>query len=211
MLFLKFLRICCQVPDFLQRLIALIFIILFSPIFFLLALIIFLDDGIPIVFKQKRVGKNGDFFNCLKFRTMLKNSESILQNDKKLMKIYIENDYKIPEELETRYTKHGLFFRKYSLDEIPQFINVLNGDMNLVGPRPIVPNELEHYTGEKRKFFLSVKPGITGLWQVSGRSNIDYPDRVDFELEYVNKRSFFFDIKILFKTVFAVLARRGAH
>jgi len=198
-------------PSLLQRFIALILIIVFSPIFLLLSTIILFNDGFPFVFHQKRIGKNGDKFSCFKFRTMLKNSEKILKNDKDLMKIYIENDYKIPEKLETRYTKHGLFFRKYSLDEIPQFFNVLIGDMNLVGPRPIVPKELEHYVGEKRTQFLSVKPGITGLWQVSGRSNIDYPERVDFELQYIQKRSLWFDLKILFQTIFVVLVKRGAH
>jgi len=198
-------------PSLLQRFIALILIIVFSPIFLLLCTIILFDDGFPFIFHQKRIGKNGDKFSCFKFRTMLKNSEKILKNDKDLMKIYIENDYKIPEKLETRYTEHGLFFRKYSLDEIPQFFNVLIGDMNLVGPRPIVPKELEHYVGEKRTQFLSVKPGITGLWQVSGRSNIDYPERVDFELKYIQKRSLWFDLKILFQTIFVVLVKRGAH
>ena len=209
-------------PSLLQRFIALILIIVFSPIFLLLSTIILFNDGFPFVFHQKRIGKNGDKFSCFKFRTMLKNSEKILKGNikvalkyipthKDLMKIYIENDYKIPEKLETRYTKHGLFFRKYSLDEIPQFFNVLIGDMNLVGPRPIVPKELEHYVGEKRTQFLSVKPGITGLWQVSGRSNIDYPERVDFELQYIQKRSLWFDLKILFQTIFVVLVKRGAH
>ena len=198
-------------PSLLQRIIALISMLIFAPIFLLSILIIIFSDGFPFMFSQKRIGKNGKKFSCFKFRTMLKNSEEILKNDKELMKIYIDNDYKIPETLETRYTSYGLFFRKYSIDEIPQFINVLIGDMNLVGPRPIVPDEIEHYVGEKRKDFLSVKPGITGLWQVSGRSNIDYPERVDFELKYVKKRSLFFDIKILFQTVFVVLGRKGAH
>ena len=198
-------------PSFLQRVIALIAMLLFAPIFLLSILIIIFSDGFPFMFSQKRIGKNGKKFSCFKFRTMLKNSEEILKNDKELMNIYIDNDYKVPEELETRYTSYGLFFRKYSIDEIPQFLNVLIGDMNLVGPRPIVPDEIEHYVGKKREDFLSVKPGITGLWQVSGRSNIDYPERVDFELKYVEKRSLFFDIKILFQTVFVVLGKKGAH
>ena len=123
----------------------------------------------------------------------------------------INNGYKIPEKLETRYTKYGSFLRKSSLDELPQLFNVLLGQMNLVGPRPIVPNELEHYQGEKREAFLSMKPGMTGLWQVSGRSDLDYPERVDFELSYKSKRSFFLDLKILFKTFLVVIKRKGAH
>ena len=198
-------------PNFIQQILALILIIIFSPILFVVSIVIFFDNGFPIIFSQKRVGKNGNEFYCFKYRSMLKNSEEILKNDKSLMDIYIQNDYKIPENLETRYTRYGLFLRKSSLDELPQLFNVLFGQMNLVGPRPVVLNELEHYKGYKKKLFLSIKPGMTGLWQVSGRSNIDYPERVDFELSYVKKRSFLNDIKILFQTVIVVLVRKGAH
>ena len=198
-------------PSFLQRIASLFLIIILSPIFILLHIIIFLDDGYPIIFAQNRIGKNGKIFKCYKLRSMLNNAEDILRNDESMMKIYIENGYKIPEKLETRYTKYGSFLRKSSLDELPQLFNVLFGQMNLVGPRPIVPKELEHYQGEKRKAFLSMKPGMTGLWQVSGRSDLDYPERVDFEISYKSKRSFFLDLQILFKTFLVVLQRKGAH
>lgn len=198
-------------PSFFQKIISLFLIIILSPIFIILYLIISIDDGFPTIFAQKRIGKNGKIFKCYKFRSMLNNAEEILQNDKSMMKIYIENGYKIPEEFEKRYTKYGSFLRKTSLDELPQLFNVLLGQMNLVGPRPIVPNELEHYQGEKRKDFLSMKPGMTGIWQVSGRSDLDYPDRVDFELTYKSKRSFLFDFKILLKTFLVVINRKGAH
>tara|TARA_B100001287_G_scaffold276759_1_gene289237 strand:+ start:844 stop:1443 length:600 start_codon:yes stop_codon:yes gene_type:complete len=198
-------------PSFLQRIISLFLIIILSPIFILLHIIIFLDDGLPTIFAQNRIGKNGKIFKCYKLRSMLNNAEDILRNDESMMKIYIENGYKIPEKLETRYTKYGSFLRKSSLDELPQLFNVLFGQMNLVGPRPIVPKELEHYQGEKRKAFLSMKPGMTGLWQVSGRSDLDYPERVDFEISYKSKRSFFLDLQILFKTFLVVLQRKGAH
>ena len=198
-------------PSFLQRIISLILIIILSPIFILLHVIIFLDDGFPTIFAQNRIGKNGKIFKCYKLRSMLNNAEDILRNDESMMKIYIENGYKIPEKLETRYTKYGSFLRKSSLDELPQLFNVLFGQMNLVGPRPIVPKELEHYQGEKRKAFLSMKPGMTGLWQVSGRSDLDYPERVDFEISYKSRRSFFLDLQILFKTFLVVLQRKGAH
>ncbi len=198
-------------PSFLQRTASLFLIIILSPIFILLHIIIFLDDGYPIIFAQNRIGKNGKIFKCYKLRSMLNNAEDILRNDESMMKIYIENGYKIPEKLETRYTKYGSFLRKSSLDELPQLFNVLFGQMNLVGPRPIVPKELEHYQGEKRKAFLSMKPGMTGLWQVSGRSDLDYPERVDFEISYKSKRSFFLDLQILFKTFLVVLQRKGAH
>ena len=198
-------------PSFLQRIISLFLIIILSPIFILLHIIIFLDDGLPTIFSQNRIGKNGKIFKCYKLRSMLNNAEDILRNDESMMKIYIENGYKIPEKLETRYTKYGSFLRKSSLDELPQLFNVLFGQMNLVGPRPIVPKELEHYQGEKRKAFLSMKPGMTGLWQVSGRSDLDYPERVDFEISYKSRRSFFLDLQILFKTFLVVLQRKGAH
>jgi len=198
-------------PSFIQRLLSFFLIIIFSPILAILHLLIFLDDGSPTIFAQNRIGKNGKIFKCYKLRSMLNNAEEILQNDKSLMKIYIENGYKIPESLERRYTKYGKFLRKSSLDELPQLFNVLFGQMNLVGPRPIVPKELEHYKGEKRKVFLSMKPGMTGLWQVSGRSNLDYPERTDFEISYKAKRSFALDVKILFKTFLVVIKRKGAH
>jgi len=198
-------------PSFLQRIISLFLIIILSPIFILLHIIIFLDDGLPTIFSQNRIGKNGKIFKCYKLRSMLNNAEDILRNDESMMKIYIENGYKIPEKLETRYTKYGSFLRKSSLDELPQLFNVLFGQMNLVGPRPIVPKELEHYQGEKRKAFLSMKPGMTGLWQGSGRSDLDYPERVDFEISYKSRRSFFLDLQILFKTFLVVLQRKGAH
>ena len=198
-------------PSFFQKIISLFLIIILSPVFIILYLIISIDVGFPTIFAQKRIGKNGKIFKCYKFRSMLNNAEEILQNDESMMKIYIENGYKIPEEFEKRYTKYGSFLRKTSLDELPQLFNVLLGQMNLVGPRPIVPNELEHYQGEKRKDFLSMRPGMTGIWQVSGRSDLDYPERVDFELTYKSKRSFLFDFKILLKTFLVVINRKGAH
>ncbi len=198
-------------PSFFQKIISLFLIIILFPVFVILHLIISIDDGFPTIFSQKRIGKNGKIFKCYKFRSMLNNAEEILKNDKSMMKIYIENGYKIPEEFEKRYTRYGSFLRKTSLDELPQLFNVLFGQMNLVGPRPIVPNELEHYQGEKRKDFLSMKPGMTGIWQVSGRSDLDYPDRFVIELTYTAKKSFFFDLKILLKTFLVVINRKGAH
>lgn len=194
-----------------QKIISLILLIILSPLFVLVSIIILFTDGFPIIFSQERLGMNGLKFKCLKFRSMKKNAEEILIKDKKLMEIYLSNDYKIPQEYETRYTKIGLLLRKTSLDELPQLFNVLMGTMNLVGPRPIVPNEVKFYEGVKKDLFLSIRPGVTGSWQVSGRSEIDYPERVDFELEYIKNRSTILDIKILFKTLFVVLARKGAH
>ncbi len=194
-----------------QKIISIILLIIFAPILMTLSILIFFSDGLPILFIQNRLGRSGKIFKCMKFRSMKKNAENILKNDPELMKIYVENGYKIPEELETRYLGIGLFLRKSSLDELPQLINVLKGDMNLVGPRPIVPDEISHYKGTKKDQFLSMRPGMTGLWQISGRSNIDYPERVDFEISYLKKRSFLFDIYVLFKTLLVVFKKEGAH
>ena len=195
----------------LQKTISIILVLFLMPIFVCISILILFFDGFPIFFSQNRIGINGVEFKCLKFRSMKKNAEEILKNDKNLMKIYLDNGYKIPEEYETRYTKIGLFLRKTSLDELPQLFNVIIGQMNLVGPRPIVPKELEFYKEEKKDLFLSIKPGITGSWQVSGRSEIDYPERVDFELEYIRNRSFVLDVHIFLKTLIVVLKRNGAH
>ena len=139
-----------------QKIISIILLIIFAPILMTLSILIFFSDGLPILFIQNRLGRSGKIFKCMKFRSMKKNAENILKNDPELMKIYVENGYKIPEELETRYLGIGLFLRKSSLDELPQLINVLKGDMNLVGPRPIVPDEISHYKGTKKDQFLSI-------------------------------------------------------
>jgi exopolysaccharide production protein ExoY len=164
----------------------------------------------PILFKQERIGKNGEIFKIYKFRSMVVNAEEKLKNDKVLFSKYVERGYKLEPHEDPRITKFGSFLRKTSLDEIPQLINVLIGNMSLVGPRPVVNEELTEYK-EKKNEFLSVKPGITGYWQVSGRSNIGYPERVDLELYYVYNKSFWFDVIIILKTVLIVLSRRGAY
>lgn len=164
----------------------------------------------PMLFKQKRIGQNGETFEIYKFRSMIENAEEVLKKDKKLYEKYIENSYKLEPEEDPRITSFGRYIRKTSLDELPQFINVLKGEMSLVGPRPIIQKELSEYRA-KKKLFLSVKPGLTGYWQICGRSNVNYPKRVDIELFYVNNQSLWFDIKILFKTVLQVLQRKGAY
>ena len=123
---------------------------------------------------------------------------------------YIKNDYKLHPSEDPRLIRFGALLRKTSLDELPQFFCVLKGDMSLVGPRPIVPQEIERYEGHERDF-LSVKPGITGLWQVSGRSEIEYPQRKYLDLLYVKNKSLFLDFKILLKTIVTVVRKSGAH
>ncbi|AFV05149.1 sugar transferase [Dehalobacter sp. CF] len=185
-------------------------LIITSPFTILISLVILITDGRPVTFKQKRIGRDGECFDIIKFRSMCKNAEEVLQRDPKILKKYVENDYKLPEGEDPRVTKFGSFLRKSSLDELPQFMNVLKGDMSVVGPRPIVPVELEEYA-DKKSLFLSMKPGVTGVWQVSGRSNIAYPERAYLELSYLDKKSFLFDVIVIFKTIFKVLKRSGAY
>lgn len=186
-------------------------IILFLPIFLIISSFYFYGEAKgPIFFKQKRVGENGDFFYIYKFRSMVLNAEEKLKSNHMLFDKYIKNNYKLEPNEDPRITKIGKFLRKTSLDELPQFFNVLLGDMSLVGPRPVITEELKEY-GAKTEHFLSVKPGLTGYWQVSGRSDVGYPERVDIELYYVYNQSLRLDIYILFKTVIDVLLRRGAY
>mgnify|MGYP003775578825 CR=1 FL=1 len=190
---------------------SLFLIILTLPIYIVIGLFYMNGENKgPIFFKQVRIGKNGNKFRIYKFRSMVVNAEEKLKSDEILYQKYLDNSYKLEPEEDPRITRVGRFLRASSIDEIPQLINVLKGEMSLVGPRPIVEEELVEY-GERTSEFLSVKPGITGYWQVSGRSDIDYPERVDVELYYVNKASFLFDIKILLKTVSIVLLRKGAY
>lgn len=166
----------------------------------------------PMIFKQPRIGENGDLFNIYKFRSMRVNADEILQADEELHQKYIENGYKLEQNEDPRITKLGRFIRKTSIDELPQFINVLKGEMSLVGPRPIVIEELEEYKHEdKVAEFLSMKPGITGVWQTAGRSNVGYLDRVFLEVSYAKKDSILFDLKILAKTVLKVFMKEGAY
>jgi len=180
------------------------------PVVFMLSIILFFLNGTPIIFEQKRLGKNGKKFKIFKFRTMRSDATDILKEDPDLFEKYVKNDYKIPANEDPRLVKLGSFLRKTSIDEIPQFFNVLKGDMSIVGPRPIVPEEIERYKGFE-KLFLSVKPGITGLWQITGRSDIEYPQRKYLDLLYIENKSIIFDIKIFFKTIKIVLFRTGAH
>lgn len=190
---------------------SLFLIILTIPIYVVIGLFYMNGENKgPIFFKQVRIGKNGNKFHIYKFRSMVVNAEEKLKSDKKLYQKYLDNSYKLEPEEDPRITKVGRFLRATSIDEIPQLINVLKGEMSLVGPRPIVEEELVEY-GKRTREFLSVKPGITGYWQVSGRSDIDYPERVDVELYYVNKASLLFDIKILLKTISIVILRKGAY
>ena len=167
------------------------------------------DDG-PIFFMQKRIGEDGKLFRLYKFRTMVVNADKILmkklKEDKEFREKYLS--YRKVENDE-RITKIGKILRKTSLDEFPQFINVLKGEMSLVGPRPYLPREKKDM-GEYYNYIIKCKPGITGLWQVSGRNKNTFDERLKLDLQYYNNRSFTYDIKILFKTVLSVLKKEGA-
>lgn len=190
---------------------AVVGLILFSPIFLVIALFnMFGENKGPVFFKQERIGENGKVFHIYKFRSMVVNAEKKLKSDKILYKKYIDNNYKLEPDEDPRITVFGRFLRKTSLDELPQFINILKGDMSLVGPRPVVKEELREY-GSRVNEFLSVKPGATGYWQVSGRSDVGYPERIELELYYIYNATLFFDIKILFLTVIQVILKRGAY
>ncbi len=185
-------------------------ILLLSPILVWTALRIRFS-GPQVLFKHRRVGQSGQTFNCYKFRTMALNSDIIL---KELLASNAsarkEWDEKMKITDDPRVTSIGKFLRKTSLDELPQLWNVLRGDMSLVGPRPIVDNEISRY-GNRIEFYTSVKPGITGLWQVSGRSDTDYKTRVQLDTWYVKNWTLWYDIAILFKTIRVVISRSGAY
>ena len=189
---------------------ATILLVLFAPLLAALAALIAIDSPGPVVFGQRRLGRFGRPIRCYKFRSMYADAEARLLADPDLHRLYVENDYKLPSSLDTRITRVGRFLRRTSLDELPQLWNVLKGEMSLVGPRPIVPQEIHHYNGEG-PLLLSLKPGMTGEWQVSGRSTVSYPQRAAVELGYVEGWSFWRDASILVRTVPAVFAARGAH
>lgn len=167
-------------------------------------------DG-SIFFTQERFGLNGKTFKIIKFRSMVPNAEAILQADEKLYQKYVENSYKLSPEEDPRLTSIGAFIRRTSIDEFPQFLNILKGDMSFIGPRPILADELSEYQPEEQKELLSVRPGATGWWQVSGRSEVFYPERCQLELYYTKHISLALDVKILFLTIKKVLTGHGAH
>jgi lipopolysaccharide/colanic/teichoic acid biosynthesis glycosyltransferase len=185
-------------------------LLLLSPFIALIGVAIKVESTGPIVFGHDRLGVNGRRFKCYKFRSMHREADRRLRSDPELYAAYLANSYKLREDEDPRLTKVGRVLRKTSLDEIPQLINVFKGEMSLVGPRPIVPEELERY-GHGAAVFLSLKPGMTGAWAVNGRSHVAYPDRADIELDYVRNWSFARDLLILLRTLPAVLGARGAH
>ena len=194
-----------------DRLLALFALVFFAPFFLIVAVLVAMSDGWPIFYSQYRVGQGGRLFRCYKFRTMNRNADRLLDellaNDLTAQEEWRENQ-KLSND--PRVSCLGAFLRKTSLDELPQFWNVLKGDMAIVGPRPVVSSETWHY-GHRIDEYTSVRPGITGLWQVSGRSDTSYDERVRLDCDYVARQSLLFDLSIMLKTVVVVLGRRGAR
>ena len=185
-------------------------LVMATPLMLILWCLVKICSPGPAIFKQTRIGKDGKQFQIYKFRSMVMDAEQRLRDNPELFRQYVENNYKLEPDQDPRITRLGKFLRRTSLDELPQLWNVLKGDMSLVGPRPVVREELQEY--DQLIFdFLSVKPGITGYWQVSGRSDTGYPERVDIELYYVYNQSLALDFKIMLKTITAVLRRKGAY
>ncbi|WP_238903680.1 sugar transferase [Clostridium sp. YIM B02506] len=182
-------------------------LIILSPLFLILIVLVKLDSKGPVFFGHKRIGYKGETISVYKFRSMVQNAEEVLRNFTPEQKAEFEKNFKLDDD--PRVTKIGAFLRKTSLDELPQLINIIKGDMSVVGPRPIVQKEVVKYGKYADKLF-SVKPGLTGFWQANGRSDTTYDERVQMDMYYIDNRSTLLDIKILFKTVIAVIRKEGA-
>ena len=187
-------------------------IISLSPLLVYIVYRIKKEDNGPVLYKHTRIGLHGKPFTCYKFRSMVSNAQEILQK-------HLAEDVAARKEWDLffklkddpRVTTFGKQLRQYSLDELPQLFNVLKGEMSLVGPRPVIQEELDKYYGENAKLYCMVKPGITGLWQVSGRNDLEYDERVALDFMYIMHRSIISDIVILWRTIGVVLKKKGAY
>lgn len=196
------------VKRFLDFTLSLLGLIILSPVFLIISILIKKESDGPIFFKHKRIGKNGKEIYLYKFRSMVPNAEALIKKfTPEQMKEFKEN-FKL--ENDPRITKIGKWLRKTSLDELPQLINILKGELSIIGPRPVIEEELEKYGNNKEKF-LSVTPGLTGYWAANGRSNTTYEQRMQMELYYVDNISFKMDLKVFFKTIISVLKKEGAR
>lgn len=195
----------------LDYLIALLALLLLWPLVLLLAVLIKLEDGGNVFYAQMRIGRNGQLFGCYKFRTMCVDADAKLAH---ILETCPDSaaewaaDHKLKND--PRITKVGKFLRKTSLDELPQLLNVLMGSMSLVGPRPITSSEVDRY-GSDIKYYYDVKPGLTGLWQVSGRNDVSYDKRVELDRWYAENWSFWLDVSILVKTIPVLVFRKGSY
>ncbi len=200
-------KVYLVVKRIIDIILSIIGLIVLLPIFAIIAVAIKIDSKGPVFFVHKRIGKNGKEIGIYKFRTMIPDAEKMIKHFSENQKKEFKENFKL--EYDPRVTKIGRFLRKTSLDELPQILNILKGELSIVGPRPIVEDELEKY-GENKEKFLSVTPGLTGYWQANGRSNTTYEERMKMELYYVDNMSMWLDIKIFFKTFISVFKREGA-
>lgn len=182
-------------------------LVILLPVFILIGIAIKIESKGPVFFKHTRIGKNGKIIKIYKFRTMVENAEQLIEEFTPEQKKEYAEYYKLAKD--PRVTKIGKILRKTSLDELPQLINIIKGELSLIGPRPVVNGEIEKY-GENIEKFLSITPGLTGYWAANGRSGTTYEQRMEMELYYVDNMSFMLDVKIFFKTIEAVLKRQGA-
>lgn len=195
-------------------------LIVLLPVYLIISLFIFFSSPGPIFYISQRVGRGGKIIKCIKFRTMYKDADVILLNLLKENK-ELNKEWQRFQKLKNdpRITPIGHFLRKTSLDELPQFINVLKGDLSIVGPRPFVligpvqnyHNEIKRYLGDKTEKILSIRPGITGLWQTSGRSEITIKERIVIEEQYIDNQSFFMDLRLIIKTIPKIFFPTGAY
>ncbi len=200
-------KVYIKIKRVIDVILASVALILLSPLFAIIAIAIKIDSKGPVFFAHKRIGKNGKIIKLYKFRSMVINAEELIKSfTPEQMREYKEN-YKLTND--PRITKVGKFLRKTSLDELPQLINIINGDLSIIGPRPLVADELEKYGVNKDKF-LSVTPGLTGYWAANGRSNTTYEQRMEMELYYIDNLSLKMDIKVFFNTILSVLKKEGA-
>jgi len=183
-----------------------ILIVLLTPILVFLSLIVLIDDGWPIIYRRRVLGKNGEF-DAFKFRSMRRDADAILTRNEALRSEF-ERNFKLRKD--PRLTRTGTLLRKFSLDELPQLFNVVRGQMSLVGPRMISLPEIEKY-GPHRELLLSVKPGLTGYWQVRGRQEVSYSERVSMDVYYIENWSLGMDIDILLRTPVKIFKREGAY
>lgn len=185
-------------------------LVVLSPVFALIAVLVRLESRGPALFAHWRLGAGGRMFPCYKFRSMRPNADELLRATPHLYRLYVDNNYKLPLHLDPRLTRIGVLLRKFSLDEFPQLFNVFLGHMSLVGPRPIVLEELSQY-GQEALLLLSRKPGLTGNWAANGRSDVGYPQRAHMELAYARQWSLLHDIGLILRTIPIVARGSGAH
>lgn len=191
---------------------SLLVLVLGSPIYVLISLLVYFSSPGPIFYGHSRVGRGNKKIKCWKFRTMVKDADKTLEellNNNPNLRVEWNKYYKLKND--PRINPLGKFLRKTSLDELPQFFNVLRGDLSVVGPRPCVPNEVYQNFGDKTGKILSIRPGITGIWQISGRNNLTRSERVKLEESYIDKQSLLLDIKIILKTIPSMILSKGAY